>query len=290
MKNPDEVTFQREDILHIPALGFDGLIGYSPIAMAKNAIGMAQACEKYGSKFFNNGALPGGVLTHPSHVDEAKADELRERWRSLFGGANNSNRIAVLEDGMKFEPISINPNEAQFLETRKFQLNEIARIFRIPPHMIGDLEKSSFNNMEEQSLEFVKYTLEPWLIRWEQGIEKALLTIDEKKTYFVKFNLDGLLRGDYESRMKGYSIGIQNGFMSPNDIRNLESLDEIPDEEGGNMYMVNGNMLPLKKAGAWYDETYEDEKDGKSSEESDDAKNENINKKSAHKVRAPSST
>ena len=290
VKVEKKLTFKKEEILHIPGLGFDGLVGYSPIAMAKNAVGMAQACEKYGSKFFNNGALPGGVLTHPSHVDESKADELRERWRSLFGGANNSNRIAVLEDGMKFEPISINPNEAQFLETRKFQLNEIARIFRIPPHMIGDLEKSSFNNMEEQSLEFVKYTLEPWLIRWEQGIEKALLTIDEKKTYFVKFNLDGLLRGDYESRMKGYSIGIQNGFMSPNDIRNLESLDEIPDEEGGNMYMVNGNMLPLKKAGAWYDETYEDEKDGKSSEESDDTKNENINKKSAHKVRAPSST
>ncbi len=290
VKKEETIIFKKEEILHIPGLGFDGLVGYSPIAMAKNAIGIAQACENYGSKFFNNGAYPGGVLTHPSRVEDK--DKIREQWESLFRGPKNANRIAILEHGMKFEPISINPSEAQFLETRKFQLNEIARIFRIPPHMIGDLEKSSFNNMEEQSLEFVKYTLEPWLIRWEQSIERMLLNDDEKKDYFVKFNLEGLLRGDYESRMKGYSIGIQNGFMSPNDIRDLESLDEIPDEEGGNMYMVNGNMLPLKKAGAWYDDDYKqskskpnEEQDG-DSDDSDDTKSDNINK--SYKVRAPS--
>ena len=153
---------------------------------------------------------------------------------------------------MKYMPISISPNEAQFLETRKFQIDEIARIFRIPPHMVGDLEKSSFSNIEQQSLEFVKYTLEPWLMRWEQAMQRAFFSQDEKRKLFIKFNVDGLLRGDYESRMNGYAVGIQNGFMSPNDVRTLENMDLISEEKGGNQYMVNGNMVKLVDAGAAY--------------------------------------
>ena len=152
---------------------------------------------------------------------------------------------------MKYTPIGISPEQAQFLETRKFQINEIARIFRVPPHMVGDLEKSSFSNIEQQSLEFVKYTLDPWVIRWEQSIMRALLSPEEKTQYFVKFNVEGLLRGDYQSRMNGYAIGRQNGWMSANDIRELENLDRIPAEEGGDLYLINGNMLPLKDAGAF---------------------------------------
>ena len=152
---------------------------------------------------------------------------------------------------MKYTPIGISPEQAQFLETRKFQINEIARIFRVPPHMVGDLEKSSFSNIEQQSLEFVKYTLDPWVIRWEQSIMRTLLSQEEKAQYFVKFNLEGLLRGDYQSRMNGYAIGRQNGWMSANDIRELENLDRIPAEEGGDLYLINGNMLPLKDAGAF---------------------------------------
>ena len=150
---------------------------------------------------------------------------------------------------MKFQSIGIPPEQAQFLETRKFQLNEIARIFRIPPHMIGDLEKSSFSNIEQQSLEFVKYTLDPWVCRWEQSMQRALLTQDEKKEYFFKFNVDGLLRGDYQSRMNGYATGRQNGWMSANDIRELENLDRIPAEDGGDLYLINGNMTKLADAG-----------------------------------------
>ena len=153
---------------------------------------------------------------------------------------------------MKYTPISISPEQAQFLETRKFQINEIARIFRVPPHMVGDLEKSSFSNIEQQSLEFVKYTLQPWIIRWEQNLQKALLSEEEKKTYFFIFNVEGLLRGDYQSRMQGYATARQNGWMSANDIRELENLDKIPAEEGGDMYLVNGNMMPLEMAGAAY--------------------------------------
>ena len=194
------VRLKPSDVLHIPGLGFDGLVGYSPIAMAKNAIGLAIATEEYGSKFFANGAQPSGVPEHPGTIKDPQ--RVRDSWMSQFGGSANSNKIAVLEEGLKYTPISISPEQAQFLETRKFQINEIARIFRVPPHMVGDLEKSSFSNIEQQSLEFVKYTLEPWLVRWEQSIQRILFSADEKKRYFVRFNVEGLLRGDYTSLEK----------------------------------------------------------------------------------------
>ena len=241
------VTLKPTDVLHIPGLGFDGLVGYSPIAMAKNSIGMAIACEEYGAKFFANGAAPGGVLEHPGTIKDPQ--KVRDSWTNTFGGSGNANKIAVLEEGMKYTPISISPEQAQFLETRKFQINEIARIFRVPPHMVGDLEKSSFSNIEQQSLEFVKYTLEPWLIRWEQSLIRSLILENDKATLFIKFNVDGLLRGDYQSRMNGYAIGRQNGWMSANDIRELENLDRIPAEEGGDLYLVNGGMTKLADAG-----------------------------------------
>lgn len=241
------VILKPSDVLHIPGLGFDGLVGYSPIAMAKNAIGMAIACEEYGAKFFANGATPGGILEHPGTVKDPA--RVRESWNHAFGGSSNANKVAVLEEGMKYTPISISPEQAQFLETRKFQINEIARIFRVPPHMVGDLEKSSFSNIEQQSLEFVKYTLDPWVSRWEQAMVRALLSPTDKKHYFIKFNVDGLLRGDYQSRMSGYATARQNGWMSANDIRQLENLDLIPAKQGGDLYLINGNMTKLEDAG-----------------------------------------
>ena len=245
------VILKPSDVLHIPGLGFDGLVGYSPIAMAKNAIGLAIATEEYGAKFFANGATPGGLLEYPGTVKDP--DRVRESWNKGFSGSQNAGKVAILEEGMKYTPISIAPEQAQFLETRKFQINEIARIFRVPPHMVGDLEKSSFSNIEQQSLEFVKYTLDPWVVRWEQSLSRALFTPEEKKQYFFKFNVEGLLRGDYQSRMNGYATARQNGWMSANDIRELENLDRIPAEEGGDLYLINGNMLPLVHAGAFGD-------------------------------------
>lgn len=238
------------DVWHIPGLGFDGLKGYSPIAMARNAIGFAIATEEYGSKFFSNGARPGGVLTHPGKLKDP--DSIRKSWNSMFSGSGNSHRVAVLEEGLQYSPISVDPKEAQFLETRKFQVNEIARIFRVPPHMIGDLERSTFSNIEQQSLDFVKYTLDPWVCRWESSIKRCLLKQDEKKDYFAKFNVDGLLRGDYQSRMNGYAIARQNGWMSANDILEKEDMDRIPAEQGGDLYLVNGSMLRLDMAGDAY--------------------------------------
>ena len=212
IKPANTVILQPKDVLHIPGLGFDGLVGYSPIAMAKNAIGLAIAAEEYGSKFYANGAAPSGVLEHPGTLKDPS--KVRDAWMSQFGGSANSGKVAVLEEGMKYTPISISPEQAQFLETRKFQIDEIARIFRVPPHMVGDLEKSSFSNIEQQSLEFVKYTLDPWVMRWEQSIQRSLFNEDEKKTYFVKFNVEGLLRGDYQSRMQGYATARQNGWKT----------------------------------------------------------------------------
>lgn len=248
-KDYGNIKLKAEDVLHIPGLGFDGLIGYSPIAMAKNAVGMTLACEEYGASFFANGANPGGVLEHPGVLKDPS--KVRESWNSVYRGVNNAHKIAVLEEGMKYQQIGIPPEEAQFLETRKFQINEIARLYRIPPHMVGDLDKSSFSNIEQQSLEFVKYTLDPWVIRWEQSLQRSLLLPGEKGKYFIKLNVDGLLRGDYQSRMNGYAVGRQNGWFSANDIREMENMNPIPDEEGGNLYLINGAMTKLADAGAF---------------------------------------
>lgn len=248
-KEYGNIKLKAEDVLHIPGLGFDGLIGYSPIAMAKNAVGMTLACEEYGASFFANGANPGGVLEHPGVLKDPS--KVRESWNSVYRGVNNAHKIAVLEEGMKYQQIGIPPEEAQFLETRKFQINEIARLYRIPPHMVGDLDKSSFSNIEQQSLEFVKYTLDPWVIRWEQSLQRSLLLPGEKGKYYIKLNVDGLLRGDYQSRMNGYAVGRQNGWFSANDIREMENMNPIPDEEGGNLYLINGAMTKLVDAGAF---------------------------------------
>ena len=248
-KEYGNIKLKAEDVFHIPGLGFDGLIGYSPIAMAKNAVGMTLACEEYGASFFANGANPGGVLEHPGVLKDPS--KVRESWNSVYRGVSNAHKIAVLEEGMKYQQIGIPPEEAQFLETRKFQINEIARLYRIPPHMVGDLDKSSFSNIEQQSLEFVKYTLDPWVIRWEQSLQRSLLLPGEKGKYFIKLNVDGLLRGDYQSRMNGYAVGRQNGWFSANDIREMENMNPIPDEEGGNLYLINGAMTKLADAGAF---------------------------------------
>ena len=240
------VSIKPRDVLHIPGLGFDGVMGYSPIALEKNAIGLGIASEEYGSKFFSNGARPSGILTHPNTVKNPKA--LRESWNSAYGGSSNSNRVAILEEGMKFEPIAIPNNEAQFLETRKFQVDEICRIFRVPPHLVGNLEHATFSNIEHQSIDFAVHTIRPWLVRIEQAMNRALFSEQEKGRFYAQFNIDGLMRGDYKSRMEGYAIARQNGWMSANDIRELENQNPIPASEGGDAYLVNGNMISISTA------------------------------------------
>ena len=246
-KDGQQYFLGNHEVLHIPGLGFDGLVGYSPIAMAKNAIGMAIATEEYGAKLFANGATPGGVLEHPG-VLKVPA-RIRDSWNAVYQGSGNAHRLAILEEGMSFKSIGIPPEQAQFLETRKFQIEEICRIFRVPPHLVASLDRATFSNIEQQSISFVVHTIRPWLIRIEQSINKALLSDSEKGQYFVSFVVEGLLRGEYSARMQGYAIGIQNGFLSPNDVRSLENLNAI---EHGDIYAMNGNMLKLEDIGAYY--------------------------------------
>lgn len=252
LKEQGDIVLYADEVLHICGLGFDGLVGYSPIAMAKNSIGISIACEDYATSFFANGASPSGVLEHPGVIKNP--ERLRDAWAKAYGG-HNSHRVAVLEEGTHYTPISIPNNEAQFLETRKFQVEEIARLYRVPLHMIGDLDRATFSNIEQMSLEFVMYSLDPWIVRWEQALQKALLSDSEKGQYFIKFNVDGLLRGDYASRMQGYATARQNGWMSANDIRQLENMNLIPDELGGNLYLCNGSYTKLQDAGAAYAKT-----------------------------------
>lgn len=236
-----------DDVLHVPGLGFDGVMGYSPIAMARNSIGLSLATEEYGGKFYANGARPSGLLTHPGTIKDP--DRLRDMWNRNYGGAGNAGKVGILEEGMEYKPMSMTNEDAQFLETRKFQVEEICRIFQVPPHLVASLDRATFSNIESQSISFVTHTIRPWLVRWEQAINRALLSEKEKGAYFVSFVVDGLLRGDYKSRMDGYAVGIQNGFLSPNDVRRLENLNPIPNEKGGDDYYQNGNMKPLKEPG-----------------------------------------
>lgn len=237
--------YKANQIFHIKGLSYDGIKGISPIQEAREAVGLSLATEEYGAKFFGNGARPGGVLEHPGLLKDP--EKLRNSWNQVYQGTGNSHKIAVLEEGMKYHTIGIPPEDAQFLETRKYQLNEICRIFRVPPHLVGDLERATFSNIEHQSIEFVQHTIRPWLVRWEQAITKALLTEEERTIYFARFNVEGLLRGDYKSRMEGYAVGRQNGWLSINDIRRLEDMPLVPEEQGGDDYLVNGNMIPAKQ-------------------------------------------
>lgn len=242
----NSVMLSPDEVLHIPGLGFDGIMGYSPIALMKTTLGLTLAAEEYGSKVFGNGATPSGVLTHPGRMREPQ--KVREAWNAAYGGSANAGKVAVLEEGMKFERIAMPNNEAQFLETRKFQVAEICRIYRVPPHMVADLEHATFSNIEHQSISFAVHTIRPWLVRIEQSMNKALFDESERGKYFVKFNMDGLMRGDYKSRMEGYAIARQNGWMSADDIRGLENLNPIGTEKGGEEYLVNGNMIPITQA------------------------------------------
>ncbi len=247
LPNGTGAILPADRVLHIPGLGFDGLVGYSPVKLARDAIGLSLAAEEFGARFFSNGAKPGGVLEHPAKLSEEAQKRLRQSWNEMHQGLDKQHRIAILEEGMTYKQIGIPPEDAQFLETRKFQLNEIARIYRVPPHMIGDLERATYSNIEQQSIDFVVNTIRPWLVRWEQAINSKLLTQSEREEYFVEFKVDGLLRGDIESRYKAYATARQWGWMSANDVRELENMNPI---EGGDTYLIPLNMIPADGSGS----------------------------------------
>lgn len=236
------VTLKSWQVLHLRGLSSNGLYGYSPIDLAMQAVGLSAAAEEFGSRFFGNDARPGIVLKHPGELGDKAMGNLRKYWEEKHGSLSNAQRVGILEEGMDIKEIGLAPEHAQFLETRKFQVHEIARIFRIPPHMLADLERATFSNIEHQSIDFVVHTMRPWLVRFEKAIKKSLLTPTEKKKYYAEFLVDALLRGDTKSRYETYQIGINNGILSPNDARRRENMNPVT---GGDTYLVPLNLAPI---------------------------------------------
>jgi HK97 family phage portal protein len=220
-------TWPMEKIFHVRGFG-DGILGYSPTRMQMRSQGLAWATEEFGAKFFGNGARPGIVLKHPGQLSDNALRHVKESWEERHTGLEKSHRVAILEEGMDLQTVGVPPDEAQFLETRKFQVSEIARWYRMPPHMIGDLEKATFSNIEQQSLEYVTRTLRPWLIRWEQEISRSLLLARERGTFFAEHLVDGMLRGDITSRYGAYAVAVQNGWMNRNEVRERENMNTAP--------------------------------------------------------------
>lgn len=243
------ITLYPENVLDIRGMSFNGVDTFKPVIAAREAIGMSLATEEFGARFFGNGTNVGGVVEYEGKLSEEAKARFKKDVADKYEGLGKSNRLIFLENGSKFTKVNTTPNDSQFIETRKFQVIEIARFFNVPPHLIMDLERATFSNIENQSLGFVTYSLMPWLVRIEQSLQKTCLTKNEKKKLVIKFNVSALLRGDYASRMAGYAVGRQNGWMSANDIRELEDLNQIPVEQGGDDYLVNGNMIPANMAG-----------------------------------------
>ncbi len=241
-------TIPSYRVWHIPGLGYDGLTGYSPIRMAMQAIGLGLATEKFGSRLFGNGLNNGAILEHPAHMSDEAQKRFKKAMEDQHSGLDNAHKLMILEEGMKYQKTTIAPEEAQFLETRKFQRNEIATFFHVPPHMIGDLDRATFSNIEQQSLEFAVYTMRPWLVRWEKSINRQLLLPQEKGTYFTEFLMDGLLRGDSTSRAAFYREMYYLGSLSPNEIRERENMNPITDSNGDE-YMTQANMIALSQVG-----------------------------------------
>ena len=245
---PDGETklLSNDRVLHLRGLSYNGLTGLSPIGLQRRAIGLGIAAEEFGSRFFGNDARPGGIIQHPGELSDVALTRLKTDWKSEHGGLSRAHRVGILEEGMSYQEIGVAPEDAQFLETRKFQVEEIARIYRVPPHMLADLDRATFSNIEQQSISFVVNTLGAWLVRIEKTINRVLLTPDERKKYFVEHLVDSLMRGDITSRYAAYATAKQNGWMSTNEIRRLENMNGIGTD--GDEYFVPLNMLPLSQA------------------------------------------
>ena len=240
------------DVLHVPALGFDGLVGMSPIALHREAVGLGQAAQRFGAKLFGSGSVVAGILKHPGRLkrkadkpdDPSPVERLRRQWRELYSGLENAHNVAVVEEGMEFQRIGIPPEDAQFLQTRKFQVADVGRIFNVPSHLINDLDRATFNNISELSLSFLRYTMTPWIVRWEQELNRKLFP--GSSTYYVKFNLQGLLRGTLSERSDYYKTAIEYGWLSRNEVRELEDLNRV---DGLDEYLQPLNMGSGQEAG-----------------------------------------
>lgn len=239
--NQDKIRYLNpSDVLHIPGLSFNGLLGMSPIQLARQTVGLSMAAERFGALFFGNGSRPSGILTHPGRLRPEARKNIEESFREA-NSRENAQRAIVLEEGITWNPMSVPPEDSQFIQTRQFQIAEIARIFRVPLHLIQDLSRSTNNNIEQQSIEFVMHTVRPWAVRWEQELCRKLLGAP----FFAEHDISGLLRGDWQSRMLGYQALRNLGAISANDIREAEGWNPVSPEEGGDVLIAPLNMTPL---------------------------------------------
>ena len=238
----EQFDILANDMLHFANTSGNGVEGMSPLKMHLESIGLGLAAQEFGANFFGRGATMRGVIEMDKAMSPEGAERLKESWQRNYGGLGNSFGTPVLEEGMKFKQISIPPEEAQFLETRRFQIEDIARIFRIPPHLVGHLDKATFSNITEQSLEFGKYTIQPWLARWEGELNRKLLTEKEKGRFTFQFNMDELLRADPKTRSDYYDKGLKSGWLSVNEVRRRENLNPV---EGGDKHLMPLNMTPI---------------------------------------------
>lgn len=240
--NGPDKKLTRKDVLHIPGLGYDGIKGYAPIELLKNEFGMALAAKRYGAEFYKNSGAPGGYIGMPNRLKDDKAlKRLKNSWENKHAKWGEKHRVAILEDGAEWKSVTVPPEHAQFIQSMKFSTTDIARIYRVPPHLIADLERATFSNIEHQGIEFVVHTMRPWLVRWEQALLLQLLVPSERQRYFWEFSVDALLRGDIQARAQAYRTFREIGVMSANEIRSLENMNPISD---GDVYYVPMNWVP----------------------------------------------
>lgn len=260
----EDIILPREKVLHIPGLGFDGFAGYSVIGMARRSIGLAMAMETFGSRYFGAGTHPGVVVSHPGRLSPEGHKNLESSLENKHSGLGKAHRLLLLEEGMKIEKIGIPPNDSQFLESRQFQVPEVARWFNLPPHKLKDLTRSSFNNIEQEQISFVTDSIRPWLETLEQNYNMQLLTQTEKyntgrgRLYF-KHTVEGLLRGDSAGRAAFYATMLDKGVFNINEVRELEDKDPVP---GGDIHLVPLNMTTLENAGKLPEEVMPEDKEG----------------------------
>lgn len=225
--NGKTTVFPSWKIFHVKGMGFDGVKGYSVINYWRESLAQAKALERYGTSFFSNDATPSAVLEHPAKLTDEAEKNLRKSWEEKHRGVDKQHKIAILEEGMKLHQIGVSPEDAQFLTSRKFSVIEVARWLNIPPHMLKDLEKATFSNIESQGIEFVTYTLMPWLKTWESEANYKMFGVEGRRKFFTEFVANALLRGDSKTRFEGYRVAINSGWISRNEVRQLENMREI---------------------------------------------------------------
>jgi len=242
----DGKEFTRDTIFHIPGptLNGDGLRGDSLVARAAEAIGLAIAQQQYAGAYYANGATPATIISHPKSLSEPAAKRIEASFRENFRGARQKHKFALLEEGMEIKQVGSNADDAQLVDARRAQVIEVCRVFGIQPHLVQELERATFSNIEEQAREFIEYTMMPWFIRWEKNAAKQLLTAEERRFYYWKFNVDALMRGKTLDRFQAYQVAIQNGIYSPNEARAKEDANPY---DGGDMHLIPLNMQEVGK-------------------------------------------